>query len=1281
MELANGVGLISQMKKGSMITPKPTESVGRGDQGLAERLINRLSRRESHDLAIGLSKSRFLTRMSGHFPHANALYRAGRYPEAVQAFILALENAPNNPAITGRLVTAAIRSSERADKSRAAEALVGLPTAYPEALTRVATAIATEDGFEEAEKYLWHAYGKWDSAEAHVAITSGLEKSKVNQWRILEVMLDGEAMHRGDSPWILTLAEKLAAAGRFQEAAERYRNCSDELKAPEHYNFGYYAYRSGDGRAAERAYSRAIAGDSELNASRFGLGVFHENARRWGLAARAYRNESTRTSNSDTRRDLFTRAAYCYEAELEYENALEMYKIALELNPRDRNLWMRKAKAFELLGDYTSAYRFYRTALQLTEGHDTELSFRLGYVVWLLGEPGVAIEHFLRFVGIDKGLEKYAGTDISQTSDRSRVLDHGSPGRRLGARAHTDWADTYYGAARYVEAARHYRRAFLSGGISRSVLGRWVESLVSSGDVEEACRVAVEWRANPEATPHLLDRPRRGGIESRNTAYESFRRNLAVREDIIMFESSLGLAVDCHPLAISRFISERYPGKYIHAWVVSSDVPLPADLESNGDIITVEKGSAAESRIFASAGYIVNNSTFPTHPVLRDEQRYLNTWHGTPLKTMMKDTPDVLDYANISRNFLQATALLYPSEYARDKLLGRTGIADMVGADVRVIGSPRNDNLVPRKLSGVEAPSPDRILLAPTWRRESDLDVEIEKLAALQQRLSGEGRTVLLRTHHYVEEEISKRGLPFDIVPRSVPTNDLLPTVDLLVTDYSSIFFDFAITRRPIVFYVPDWDRYEAERGLYLDRSELPGAVCNSIDEVEEAVSAARIYDGIDDFLETYGKFEDGSATERAVDLLFGCPTFGDIVARPVKTKSVLLRGEFLANGISSALNSMANALDHRGVTVGVLTGTDAVRADPIRQQQLAQLHDSIGVLGRVGTMVNSPLEYHSRRILQRAQGQTVSPRCMANVETAYKAEYRRVLGTSRWSAVVEYEGYSEFWADFVLGATSFGAKTSIFMHNDIAAEIEMKFPWMERIACRYPKFDAAVSVSADLASVNQMKLASLLAVDDMNIKNARNIVDPIAIERGAKTAIDADLATWLGTDPKFVLNIGRLSPEKNHEFLIAVFRRLVAEDPSYRLVICGDGPLRSKLQAVISKHKMDRNIILAGHRDTVHALMGRTGLFVLPSLHEGQPIVLLEAAVLGTPCLGSNIPAIYPFESLGVKMCDLDTKKWADIIGQHFEKRKMISAAETDMSEYINESVAQFSRVVGVSV
>lgn len=1261
--------------------PRPVEV----DSRIESRVINGLSRRNRHGAAIKVSSSRAFIRFFGRFALANSLYRAEYYAEAFVEFDHVYREHPGNNAVSKRLVTAALKSGDVRLQERAAETLIAVGWPAADELTRAADGIESSLGFEIAEKYYWHAFSEWHSDRAHAAIVNGLRREGANQWRLLQVMEAGEELHADDTSWTLNLAAELAKANRFSEATTQYERVAGSLAADQHYTFGYYFLRSDNPASARVAFRRAIDLDKKLSAVKYGIGAFHEEHKRWSLAARAFAEASSTTSDELLRAELHYRAGYCFEAALDLPDARRSYDRALEFGPRDKALWVCSGVAAELDGDYDDARKRYLVACGLSDSPDSSLSFRLGYVLWKLDQPVDALEHFARFVGVTDGLvgleahlddDSFADNRSKRSSD---ILKLAAPKRRLGASAHVSWGDTFYEVECWESAARHYRLGFLSGGITRKKLRCFVEALVRLGRYEDACRTVVEWRANPEASPLKLESPRPDGIEARNISYEQFRRNLAVRQDVLMFESSLGLAVDCHPLSLSRYILKEFPGQFIHAWVVDGGTPLPLDLENQADVIVVQKGSVQETRLFASAGYIINNSTFPTHPVLRDEQRYMNTWHGTPLKAMMKDTPETLDYANISRNFLQATTLIYPSDYAKDKILGRTDLSDTVRADVEIIGSPRNDGLVQRRLSPDAVIAPNKqVLIAPTWRPESDLDYEVDKLLTLSQALSTDGLTVRVRAHHYVENEVIRRGLPLNIVPRSVPTNDLLETVDLLVTDYSSIFFDFAITRRPMVFFVPDWDEYSVSRGLYLKRNELPGAVCHTIEAVCDAVAVSQVYEGIDAFLEKFAPLEDGLATERATSLLFNGPTACELAVRAPADESVLFRGEFLANGISSALITMANALGDRGVRAGVLTGTEAVRNDPVRQRQLTRLHDSTPVIGRVGAMLNSQLQYHARRVLSREKGAPVSSLCSALVDDAYATEYRRILGTSMWSSVVEYEGYSEFWADFVLGSRNSNTSKSIFMHNDIAAEIEMKFPWMERIVKRYPRFDHAVSVSGELARINETKLGRILGSGDLVIQSARNIVDPERIERLGNLGVEADLEAFLGAQDPMILSVGRLSPEKNHKFLLRVARQVVDEVKDARFVICGEGPLKGLLASQISKLGLNDNVLLAGQRDNVYALMRRAEVFVLPSLHEGQPVVLLESSVVGTPALASDISSIVPFERFGVRTENLDVSQWSTLLIAHLRGERRLLTIDPEIDQYIESSVTEFRTAVG---
>src|SRR5699024_9777765 len=307
------------------------------------------------------------------------------------------------------------------------------------------------------------------------------------------------------------------------------------LTAEQHYSFGYFFFCAEDFVSARMAFSRAIRLDSDHDAKKFGIGIFHEKYRRWDLAGKAYQASAEDTSDDQLRAEFYRRAGYCFEAALELTSARNNYDQALEYAPRNREVWRESAVAAELDGDYVEALDRYKIAWGLGASADVELNFRIGYVLWKLGKSMEALDYFARFVGETDGIgaleqaSEHTATAGDAGTISSDIIELTMPTRRLGAKAHISWADTFYELKSWEAAARHYRLGFLAGGITRAKLRRQVESLLKMGMHEAACRTMVEWRANPEPSPLKVETPRRGGIEARNIDYEQFRRNLDVQ--------------------------------------------------------------------------------------------------------------------------------------------------------------------------------------------------------------------------------------------------------------------------------------------------------------------------------------------------------------------------------------------------------------------------------------------------------------------------------------------------------------------------------------------------------------------------------------------------------------------------------------------------------------------------------------------------------------------------------------------------------------------------------
>ncbi len=106
-------------------------------------------------------------------------------------------------------------------------------------------------------------------------------------------------------------------------------------------------------------------------------------------------------------------------------------------------------------------------------------------------------------------------------------------------------------------------------------------------------------------------------------------------------------------------------------------------------------------------------------------------------------------------------------------------------------------------------------------------------------------------------------------------------------------------------------------------------------------------------------------------------------------------------------------------------------------------------------------------------------------------------------------------------------------------------------------------------------------------------------------------------------VNMGRLSVEKNQEALIRAFARLAAEKPNVMLFLVGDGPERENLQDLIGQMNLEGRVFLTGNLSNPFGFLDQCDCFVLPSLHEGQPLVVFEARALHMPIILSRFSSV----------------------------------------------------------
>jgi CDP-glycerol glycerophosphotransferase (TagB/SpsB family) len=331
-----------------------------------------------------------------------------------------------------------------------------------------------------------------------------------------------------------------------------------------------------------------------------------------------------------------------------------------------------------------------------------------------------------------------------------------------------------------------------------------------------------------------------------------------------------------------------------HTWMAAPHLraTFPADVD------TVEFGSPESIAALESADIVISNDHIPLDWEKRPGTTYLQTWHGTMLKRIHNDVLWAPEgrLAYLEQDIARWDLLLSPNPVTTERLrtsLGFTG-------PIHETGLPRNDALSSPRRDEVRAAvradlgirdDQKVVLYTPTWRDDlvfkksgpQDFEFAID-LDDFTDRL-GADHVLLLRLHNMVMDRLEiAEGSAIRDVCGHPDIGDLYLAADLMVTDYSSTMFDFAITGKPLLFFTYDLEYFRDElRGFYFDLAEAaPTPLLSTSKELVEAIAdvdslAAEHAERYARFRDTFTPLEDGRATERVLDLLFpsGAPSDG----------------------------------------------------------------------------------------------------------------------------------------------------------------------------------------------------------------------------------------------------------------------------------------------------------------------------------------------------------------------------------------------------------------------
>ena len=920
---------------------------------------------------------------------------------------------------------------------------------------------------------------------------------------------------------------------------------------------------------------------------------------------------------------------------------------AISLDTLDDYMYYRLGCVYERTHEYSKAVDNYILAIKKEEKFNNYWRYRLAYSLYKSGDFQKSTEAFKRVQEGSEYFQTYSLEDETLYEKSTLITLSKSDIKRktqeLEDRLSRDSTDAklFYKLALLYEIDGNYEEAqknyILALQREDSFKAYWyyrlgfVQSMQAK--YEEACESFLQQRVLQEVHG-VVETPYHKNFALRKIInYTEYYEHYELDESMILYESYHGASISCNPFAIFKtLLNDSRFSKFKHIWVIKDESKIPNEFKTNRNIIFIKRESDSYMRYLAKAKYLINNVTFSDYFIRKESQVYLNTWHGTPIKFLGKDIKDgFMAHKNVTRNFLQASHLIEPNEFTTDILIKRYAIEGIVNATIKHTGYPRQDLMLNysdaekkrlKKRLNIKEGS-KVVLYAPTWRglhsgavfNTSKLVDDIQKIKSVS------GSSFLFRGHHMVEDLLVDVRIKDSIVPSDIDTNSLLSIVDILITDYSSIAFDFMALQRPIIYYAYDIDEYKKERGLYFPLEDISDDICFSSQELKLLIEKNIVSDTLSkkqiNAQKKFCSYDDSKATQRVVDLLF----FNEqkSVEKPAKKSLLFYGGPFIANGVTSSFINLLNQIDSSKYIVSVVVEPHLMSNFKERMEQVSRVNPEINLIARVGRVLMTLEEkwnvdkFNLHRELPHEKMQELHTK-------AFKREFRRIFGDAKFDYIINFEGYNVFWQAILGAKQNEEQHNTSYLHSNMYGEWKLRFPYLEKNFRLYRNYDHLVSVSEQTKMLNMDSLSELFDIDKEKFIYCDNVQNPEDLLKKAQKELDNVKYEPIFKDTKVFINIARLSPEKDQEKLIRAFEHVVQKHPQARLVNLGSGPLEHTLKLLIKELKLEEKVYLLGQRFNPYPYLKKSDCFILSSNHEGQPMTLFEAMILKKPVIATNI-------------------------------------------------------------
>ncbi len=776
--------------------------------------------------------------------------------------------------------------------------------------------------------------------------------------------------------------------------------------------------------------------------------------------------------------------------------------------------------------------------------------------------------------------------------------------------------------------------------------------------------------------------------------------HVSIRKNMILAVSRDGEDVADNILSILKELQKEGYEKYT-IYMYLQDRVLKAKkriLENNGlSHVRVITSKKVLKVVLEMAGYIITDSSLDWGYVKRPGQVLINTWHGTPFKVMGRSNPgEKHTVGGVQKVFLASDYLLYANEFMKKIMIRDYMLENVCQAKCLCSGYPRNSQFfdsgayeAQRAKLGLKG---QIITYMPTFRGTFMVRRNEEQVAALQdylvtiENLLRDDQTFFVKLHNYNMQQIDlskfKKVKPF---PEGCATYDVLAATDILVSDYSSVFFDFANTRRKIILFAYDEASYFADRGVYFPFSDLPFAKVETVERLIEEINSPDTVD-YPAFFEKFGYYDNADATRNVCQHIFkGIPSCAE---EPVpyngKENILVYAGGMAKNGITSALFNFISKLDKSDHNYIISFQAQEVKKEPARVNVIPQNINYMPIADNPAATLAEHKAYQSylHHDLPIDKLQEAEASLPSKVERYIRREWERFYGQARIHKVIQFDGYNVYLP--LLFALS-GKPSAIWVHNDLVQEkLTKNRNHMATLKYCYNTYSMTAVVNDSLHAPTERLGASkdkILTVFNCYDEETFHKKSLLPLRTDSDTMVcgsfEGSLEEKLKKAKPAFITVGRFSPEKGHDRLLRAFNSFHAEHPeSCLLIIGGYGPMFNETVKLANALPCREDVIIIKSLTNPAPFLRACDCFVLSSFHEGLPVVLFEAASVGLSAISTRIPAVEDFLKQHGGLC-VDNSEEGILSGMEAFARGEVAPLEIDFEEFNRKSISAFNRLM----